>query len=100
MVSKDGGTQPRWSHDGKEIFFIGPDSKLMAVDVNTAGGTVKSGIPHALFDTQIFGGFATTGPIRWDVAPDGKRFLVISSVSAGTSSPITVVMNWPELLKK
>ena len=100
MVSKDGGIQPRWSRDGKEIFFIGPDGKLMAVDVNTAGGTVKSGIPHGLFDTQIYGGFATLGPMRWDVTPDGKRFLVITSVSAGTSSPITVVLNWPELLKK
>jgi len=100
MVSKDGGVQPHWSRDGKEIFFIGPDGKLMVVDVNTAAGTLKSGIPHGLFDSQIYGGLSTTGPMRWDVAPDGKRFLVISSVSAGTLSPITVVMNWPELLKK
>ena len=100
MVSKDGGVQPRWSRDGREIFFIGPDGKLMAVDVNTAGSTLRSGIPQALFDTQIYGGFGVVGPVRWDVAPDGKRFLVISNVSTGTSSPITVVVNWPELLRK
>jgi Tol biopolymer transport system component len=100
MVSKDGGVQPRWSRDGKEIFFIAPDNKLMVVDVSTAENTLKSGIPQALFDTQIYGGFAISGPMRWDVSPDGKRFLVISSVSAGTSSPVTVILNWPELLRK
>ena len=92
VVSRGGGVMPRWRRDGKELFFISPDWKMMAVDVGT-NPTFQSGTPHALFDTEMVDTGIRTGPMSWDIAPDGKRFLIISENSAGTSS-LNVVLNW------
>ncbi len=91
LVSKGGGVMPRWRRDGKELFYISPDSQMMAVDV-TANPVFKSGEPHALFQTDIADTRIRTGPMSWDIAPDG-RFLIISETS--TDASITVVLNWP-----
>ena len=92
MVSRGGGVQARWRRDGKELFYISPDWKMMAVDVSTSP-TFQAGTPHALFDTDMVDTGIRTGPISWDVAPDGKRFLIISPNSGGTSS-LNVLLNW------
>ena len=86
---------PVWSRDGKELYFIGLGGSLMAVDVKTGpGGAFQSGAPKALFDSDI-GAKLNTG---FDVTNDG-RFLI--PVQAGQSrSSITVVVNWPSLMKK
>jgi serine/threonine protein kinase len=55
MISRDGGAQPRWRRDGKEIFFIAPDRKLMAADVKLEGSNLEVSVPKALFQTQIGG---------------------------------------------
>jgi hypothetical protein len=68
------------------------------VDVSTKP-TFQSGAPHALFDTEMVDTGIRTGPMSWDIARDGKRFLIISDNSAGTSS-LTVILNWrPEQAK-
>ena len=92
VVSTGGGVMPRWRRDGKELFFISPDWKMMAVDVATTP-SFQSGTPHALFDTQMVDTGIRTGPMSWDIAPDGKRFLIISENSAGASS-LNVILNW------
>jgi hypothetical protein len=94
QITTSGGTQPRWSADGKELFFTSPDSKLMVVKVQT-GETVEAGVPKPLFSIRIKpGGWA------WDVSRDG-RFLVNDSVQSDASSlPITVVLNWNAEAKK
>lgn len=92
LVSRGGGVQPRWRHDGKELFYISPDWKMMAVDVSISP-TFQSGTPHPLFDTDMVDTGIRTGPISWDIAPDGKRFLIISPDSAGTTS-LNVILNW------
>jgi Tol biopolymer transport system component len=92
VVSRGGGVMPRWRRDGKELFFISPDWKMMAVDVST-NPTFQSGTPHALFDTEMVDTGIRTGPMSWDIAPDGKRFLIISENSAGASS-LNVILNW------
>jgi len=89
-VSNGGGVMPRWRHDGKELFYISPDSQMMAVDVATKS-VFQSGNPHPLFQTDIVDTGIRTGPMSWDIAPDG-RFLIISETSTDTS--ITVVLNW------
>ena len=89
-VSSDGGVMPRWRRDGKELFYISPDSQMMAVDVTTRP-VFKSGNPHSLFQTDIVDTGIRTGPMSWDIAPDG-RFLIISETS--TDKSITVVLNW------
>ncbi len=90
LVSKGGGVMPRWRRDGKELFYISPDSQMVAVDVTT-NPVFRSGNPHPLFQTDIVDTRIRTGPISWDIAPDG-RFLIITETS--TDASITVVLNW------
>jgi hypothetical protein len=100
LVSSSGGVQPRWRRDGTELFYIASDGTLMAVDVKTAPA-FQAGIPHALFDPRIQGGGSTQFVFRYDVAPDGQRFLVNTEGQAeAVADPITVVSNWQAALKK
>jgi serine/threonine protein kinase/Tol biopolymer transport system component len=94
------GYQPYWRRDGKELFYISTDSKLMAVDVTT-NPAFKAGIPKALFPAPIWGPpmFVT----RYDVTADGKKFLINTlrpEATGAASTPITVVLDWQAGLKK
>jgi len=92
LVSRDGGAQPHWRGDGKEIFFIAPDRKMMAADVKLEGSTCQAGIPKALFQTQII---SYPNPRNgYEVSADGQRFVIITPLQENTSTPITVVANW------
>lgn len=98
LVSTGGGVMPRWRRDGKELFYISPDWKMMAVDVETQP-TFRSGTPRALFDTEMVDTGIRNGPMSWDIAPDGKRFLIISDISQSNSS-LNLILNWrPEPAK-
>jgi len=100
QVSTSGGVQPRWRHDGKELFYLGPDGKMMAVAVK-AGATFEAGTPEALFQTRIYG--LATAPNysqQYDVTPDGQRFLLNVDVSDVNSVPLTVVLDWTAALQK
>ncbi len=90
LVSKGGGVMPRWRRNTKELFYISPDSHMIGVDVATRP-VFKSGNPHSLFQIDIVDTGIRTGPMSWDIAPDG-RFLIISETS--TDASITVVLNW------
>lgn len=92
MVSRGGGVQPRWRRDGKELFYISPDWKMMAVDVSTRS-SFHSGTPHALFDTDMLDTGIRTGPMSWDISADGNRFLIISDNSQETPS-MNLILNW------
>jgi hypothetical protein len=92
MVSRGGGVQPRWRRNGRELFYISPDSKMMSVEVN-AQPVFQSGTPRPLFQTEIVDTGIRTGPLSWDLAPDGNRFLIITANSSDTSS-LTVALNW------
>jgi Tol biopolymer transport system component len=100
-VSNGGGAQPRWSRDGKELFYFAPNETLMAVDFNASGGTVQLGIPKALFRASVLGGTggAPTVAWRWDVSRDGQRFLINTSLEEADASPITVLLNWASAIK-
>ena len=95
MVSRGGGVQPRWNRNGKELFYISPDSNMMSVEVSTHP-VFEAGIPRSLFATDLVDTGIRTGPMSWDVAPDG-RFLIISDSS--TDSSLTVALNWQTGLK-
>ncbi|MCC6349688.1 MAG: serine/threonine-protein kinase [Candidatus Eisenbacteria bacterium] len=89
QISTRGGTDPFWSHDGREIFYLSPDRRLMAVPV-TVGTTFSPGTPQPLFRVVVE---SSARRNVYDVAPDGKRFLFL--VTAGeASTPMTVVVNW------
>jgi eukaryotic-like serine/threonine-protein kinase len=97
QVSTNGGSWPAWRRDGKEIFYLRPDKKLMSAEISTNGITLTIGTAKPLFQTNAF--LSPNWP--FDVAPDGKRFLV-NAVSEPTSSarPITLVVNWDAKLRK
>lgn len=96
QISAEGGSEPWWSADGKEIFYLSAASKLMAVPVATAPA-FSVGTPKPLFDTHLVN---IIGRNRWFPAPDGQRFLMLEPESSIQSRPMTVVFNWPETLKQ
>jgi Tol biopolymer transport system component len=96
LISSGGGAQPHWRSDGKELFYIGPDRTLMAVEVNTAS-TFETSAPKPLFATQVSG---YNAPNRYVVSADGQRFLVNSPAGEMNQTPITVVLNWTSTLKR
>jgi serine/threonine protein kinase len=95
LVSTTGGYEPRWRRDGRELYYLSDDRKLMAVDVATGP---SFGVPRSLFQTHVPAGVAS---LRTHYVPsrDGQRFLV-NEASDGAASPITVVLNWTALLNK
>jgi Tol biopolymer transport system component len=99
LISAAGGSQPEWRHDGKELFYISADRKMMAVPVTTDGTTFSAGVPYALFDVQVP---EQVAPYATDyaVTADGQRFLVNTVVDQQTRSALTVVLNWAAELKK
>ena len=97
-VSTGGGERPRWRGDARELFYLGPDRRMMAVEVKTAGG-FEAGIPKALFPTRASmpPGLSTAA---YAVTADGQRFLINSEGEEAASQPATVVMNWTAGLRK
>jgi Tol biopolymer transport system component len=94
-VSRSGGAQVRWRRDGRELFYVGLDRRLMAVPVRPVsdGRQIELGSPTALFSTHIGG--AVRGPDRhqYMVSADGQRFLMNTIVREPTT-PIMVFLNW------
>jgi Tol biopolymer transport system component len=91
LVSTSGGCLPRWRRDGKELYYLARDGKLMTVEVN-GGATFEVGPPRALFEVEAGGGY--------DAAADGQRFLVRLPLEETVSSPITIVVNWAAALRR
>jgi len=89
-VSINGGVEPRWKGDGKEIFYVSLDGDVMAVNIKL-GDTVSVGIPHKLF--HLDNNWQDAIGRGYDVAKDGQRFLMVTK-SEEANSPITVVVNW------
>jgi eukaryotic-like serine/threonine-protein kinase len=100
QVSNAGGLQPTWRRDGKELFYISTDDKLMAAPIKL-GSTVAPGTPQFLFDVASFKQPAVG--ISYSVSRDGQRFLLSAPAgnqgTAGVPS-ITVVTNWQPSLNK
>ena len=93
-ISTAGGVYPRWSRDGRELYFIAPDAKLMAVPIRATTTMLEAGAPAALFQTRRLGGGSNVigRSHQYDVARDG-RFLI--NVDAQSSAPpITLLINW------
>jgi len=92
QISTDGGGDPRWSHSGRELFFIANDRRLMAVSVKS-GQRFEAGPPAALFDTGNQPGWAVSRN-HYDIARTGDRFLIMTPVDDDRASSFTVTMNW------
>jgi eukaryotic-like serine/threonine-protein kinase len=92
LISKDGGTEPRWRGDGKELFYVASDGKFMSVDIR-AKPLFEAGAPRPLFQLP-------PGVIGGEVTADGRRFLIGVPLAQSASVPFTVVLNWQTALKK
>lgn len=97
-ISNAGGAEPMWRRNGKELFYLTPDEKLMTVDVDTTSAVFQAGIPEELFQAQVV-------PMSYwrniyVPSPDGQRFLMIAPEGPVRQEPITVVVNWPALLNR
>jgi hypothetical protein len=95
QISTNGGIKPRWRQDGKEIFYLSPDGRLMATEVRISGESVEVGATHALF-----GGIPTGNGYGYDISADGQRILATVGKDHKPSEPITLVQNWLAGLKK
>jgi Tol biopolymer transport system component len=92
-VSTGGGNNPLWRGDGKELFYIAADGKMMAVEVKS-GASFEAGTPKVLFDYRSIRGRA------YEVTGDGQRFLIATSIEETSLAPFTVVLNWTAELKR
>jgi hypothetical protein len=89
LVSSQGGLSPRWSSDGKKLFYISSDGQLMEAGVKS-GNKVEAGIAKALFPMKgIF-----------DVIGEGKYFVLLREVSTGAPHVVSVMLNWDSGMKK
>jgi serine/threonine protein kinase/Tol biopolymer transport system component len=98
QVSIDGGSEPRWRRDGRELFFIGRDRRMMAVPIRLEP-SFEHGVPAPLFKTRV----PTLGDpyhTSYAVSRNGQQFLIEAGAGPTAASAITIVANWPELLKK
>jgi serine/threonine-protein kinase len=94
-ISTNGGTEPRWSSDGRELFFIAGD-RMMVAAIHRTADHVDASAPKALFDLRWTGGAGTSGrDLGYDVTGDGQRFLMLREQSPGaTLNTIVVTQNW------
>ncbi len=84
----------RWRADGKELFYLATDQKLMAVAVN-GEGAFDAGVPKVLFQTR-----EVIDRYRYAVTSDGQRFLVHTPLEEANTTSLTVVLNWTQVLKR
>jgi len=98
-ISTNGGAQVRWRRDGKQLFYIALDGRLMAVPIRL-GQSVEAGEPVALFDTHVGGAVQANLRQQYMVSPDGQRFLMNTFPDEAPASPITVILNWAGAPKK
>ena len=89
QVSNQGGGQPRWGRDGRHLFYVAPDRKMMEVSIEVRGGQLTAGAPRPLFQTRIIAPRFVT--FQYDISPDMSRFLINS---LRPDSPLTLITNW------
>jgi Tol biopolymer transport system component len=94
QVSDTTGSVPRWSSDGKHLFFISFDGRLVAVDVETSGESLRIGDTRTVARTT-----ASTAYDSFDIIPGTER-LVIINLSVQARTPITVVSGFQQLLRE
>jgi serine/threonine protein kinase len=97
-ISTDGGNEPHWRRDGKELFYLSLERKLMAVDVKVTANNFEVGVPKPLFDTHI----AVVPDSAFNtfvVSRDGQRFLMNVPDEESAPESLSVVLNWAAGLK-
>ena len=99
QVSSGGGQEPRWRQDGKELFYLSADGKLMAVAVTT-DASFRAGSPIALFQTHRRLPVSSLDDFSYDVSGDGQRFLIATKVDEANTAPLSILLNWASQIEK
>jgi Tol biopolymer transport system component len=97
QISNNGGSQPAWRGDGKEIYFLEGQQKFKAAAVKAAGSSLEVGAPQDLFEVplDVFG-----RRNHYVATPDGQRFLFVTTPKSVDTTPFVVVQNWQTALKR
>lgn len=95
QVSQNGGTEPRWSRNGKELFYVDLDNRIVAVELVRSPLGFQAGAVRTLFQFHGAG-----GSWRYDVSADGTRFLVTAPPEGEAGIPVTLMTNWTAKLRK
>ena len=94
QISTRGGSEPHWGPDGRELFYLSPESRMMRVEVDT-GAAFEAGIPEPMFIVSLDQSRIRN---RLLVSNDGQRFLALAPQGDQQVPPTTVVLNWSRLL--
>jgi Tol biopolymer transport system component len=98
VISQGGGVEPQWSRDGRELFFFS-GQKMMVVDLRMNSGTFSASAPREVLSAPVAVGYSNDSH-RWQLSPDGKRFLLLIPSSGAAAASLDVVLNWEQLLKQ
>jgi Tol biopolymer transport system component len=94
QITAQGGVEPKWRRDGRELYYLALDGKLMSVPLK-ADRTFEAGTPVPLFQTPLtVNRNQPERDRRYDVTPDG-RFLIVTPQATPASTAVTAVVNWP-----
>jgi Tol biopolymer transport system component len=92
-LSSDGARLLQWSRDGRTLYYVSSDGRMMALPIKTSP-TLQTGAPAALFT------IAGKPWVNFRVSRDGTKLLAVVPESAADEQPMTVVVNWPATLAK
>ena len=99
QVSRGGGEEPRWRRDGKELFYLSSDGKMMAVAAKTAGN-FEAASPITLFQTHLGQPISSYDLVSYDVTADGQRFLINTKVDEPNVAPLSLILNWTSEMER
>jgi len=98
QVSRGGG-EPRWRRDGKELFYLSAEGKMMAVPMRL-GASFEAGSPVVLFQTHLRQAISAQDVFSYDVTGDGQKFLINTKVDEPNAAPLSIILNWASEMEK
>src|SRR5262249_1285333 len=98
QISSGGGQEPRWRKDGKELFYLSRDGRMMVASVKS-GISFEAGAPTALFQVRKRQQISSQDLFSYDVISDG-RFLIATKLEESNPAPLTVLLNWTSAMEK
>jgi Tol biopolymer transport system component len=99
QVSQAGGEQPRWRRDGKELFYLSPEGKMMAVAVKI-GNNFEAGPPVTLFQTHMRQPISYQDMFFYDATANGQRLLINTKVDEANAAPLSITLNWASEMER